>query len=398
VPEGSQAVDSIDYARSRAILIGVADYDDTGFRSVPAAANSLNAMHAMLTDPILGGWPEDRVSVFPNPRIAGAFTARLSELAKSAEDALFFYFLGHGCLSTMSELCLTLSDTDKQYVDVTGLPYRTVRNNVLGSSSARLKAVVLDCCFSGQAIESLSGDVIDSLVARGTTILTAADRDEAAHVVPAAEQAQACTSFTRHLLDIVEAGRPQRAETLTLQAIYPLLQNRLREHGLPEPNQRTTDTAGFFPLARNPALIPRTPSEAADSAADALGVGERYALVVWRKDRALLDDPTGRWYGETGQAEQVQEEADRMWWPIARWRIPNLKALVVVTDGRVHRIREVFGVDEETTVAGDNGKLALRVGTPLEPEQLANRLPGLPFALGDAHPAVQAQMREYVTF
>jgi hypothetical protein len=52
----------------------------------------------------------------------------------------------------------------------------------------------------------------------------------------------------------------------------------------------------------------------------ALGAGERYAQVVWRKDRALLEDPTRRRYGETARGEQAQEEAGRMWWPIARWR------------------------------------------------------------------------------
>ncbi|MFC1441400.1 caspase family protein [Streptacidiphilus sp. N1-10] len=390
----------IDYAHSRAILIGVAQYDDEDFRPVPAAANSLAAMQAMLTDPTLGGWPEERVSVYLDPRATGAFAAQLADLAASAEDALFLYFVGHGTLSARSELCLTLSDTDRRHADMTGLEYRKVKE-VLRRSPARLKAVVLDCCFSGQAIESLGGDVIDSMVATGTTVITAADHDQTAHVVPAAEQVEACTSFTRHLLDVVKAGRPHGTETLTLQEIYPLLRNRLVERGLPEPNQRTTDTAGLFPLARNRAHLAAVMQsvEVPSTASTELGVGERYALVVWRKSVTLLADPTGRWYGETGRDEQVQQEADRMWWPIARWRIPNLKALVVVSDGRVHRIREVFGVDEERTAAGDNGKLALQVSAPLlAPERLAERLPGLPFALGDAHPAVQGRMREYVTF
>lgn len=396
MPEGPEG---IDFAHSRAILIGVAQYDDDGFRPVPAAANSLTAMQAMLTDPTLGGWPEDRVSVHLDPRATGAFAARLADLAASAEDALFLYFVGHGTLSTRSELCLTLSDTDRRHADMTGLEYRKVKE-VLGRSPARLKAVVLDCCFSGQAIESLGGEVIDSMVAQGTTVITAADHDQAAHVVPGAEQAEACTSFTSHLLDIVKAGRPYGTETLTLQEIYPLLRNRLAEHGLPEPNQRTTDTAGLFPLARNrahPAAVMQSVA-LPSTALTGLGVGERYALVVWRKNVTLLADPTGRWYGETGRDEQVQREADRMWWPIARWRIPNLKALVVVNDGRVRRIREVFGVDEERTTAGDAGMLALEVSAPLALHWLTERLPGLPFALGDAHPAVQGRMREYVTF
>ena len=56
-----------DYPRSRAVLIGTATYRDSRFPPVPAAANSLNGMRQILTDPGLCGWPRDRVTVIEDP-------------------------------------------------------------------------------------------------------------------------------------------------------------------------------------------------------------------------------------------------------------------------------------------------------------------------------------------
>jgi hypothetical protein len=383
----------IDFDRSRAILIGVAHYDDKRFREIPAAENSVARMHAVLTDPSLGGWPEPRVSVHVDPRATGSFAADLADLAVTAEEALFFYFVGHGALSTMNELCLALSDTRWDHVEPTGLHYAAVKR-ILKHSAARLKAVILDCCYSGQAIEALSGNVIDSLALSGSTVITAAD--QAAHVVPLEQQATACTSFTHHLLSILEEGRSHGPDVLTLQEVYPILQNRLREHDLPAPNQRTTESAGLFPLARNRAVA--IASLRVTATAAQLPVGERFALVIWRTSSSYLVDADGRRYDETDDDEEALLEDDRQWWSIARWRTPNLKALVVVTDGRVGRIREVQGVDEKTTAAGRNSKLVLMVSPPLDSDGVVRTLPGLPFALGDAYPAVQGKLREYINF
>ena len=85
-----------------------------------------------------------------------------------------------------------------------------------------------------------------------------------------------------------------------------------------------------------------------------------------------------------------------MWWPIARWRLDRLKALIFVTDGEVNRIREVYGVDEETT--GDSSSLALKVSAPLTTDEIAQRLPTLPVKLNSEHPAVQGKLRKYLEF
>jgi hypothetical protein len=121
-----------------------------------------------------------------------------------------------------------------------------------------------------------------------------------------------------------------------------------------------------------------------------------YALLVWRKAARAQRDLDGRQYGETGGDEDVQLDADRMWWPIARWRLGGLKALIFITDGKVNRIREVYGVDEETT--GESSSLALQLSPPLSASEVAESLPALPVHIGDERPAVQGKLREYLVF
>jgi hypothetical protein len=385
------ATELLDYQNSRAMLIGVAAYRDSEFRELPAAKNSLDRMHDMLTDPALGGWPEDRVCVFLNPAQSGSFAADLTDLAIRTQDSLLFYFVGHGQLDQRMHLCLALSDTRHDHPDLTGLPYDTVKK-IIGASPARVKAVILDCCHSGQAIESLGGDSIaDATAASGVTTLTATDGAKPAHVVRREMQADRCTSFTEHLLDIVRSGRPHGEPSWTLHDLYQVLRARLLNAGLPAPNIRHTDTAGLFRLARN------TSHALSDGRANSTGAaGSNYALMVWRKAAHAQRDWDGRQYGETGAGENTQLDADRMWWPIARWRFPYLRALVFITDGAVNRIREVYGVDEETTA--DSPSLALHVSPPLSADEVAERLPALPVTLGSKLPAVRGKLREYLVF
>jgi hypothetical protein len=125
------------------------------------------------------------------------------------------------------------------------------------------------------------------------------------------------------------------------------------------------------------------------------GTPPSIALMIWRKEQDQVDEG-GRRYGETGAGEDVQLDADRMWWPIARWRVNELKALVFIVNGDVRRVREVYGIDEETT--GDRTSLALNVGPPLVTEgEITERLPTLWQKLhAENLESVQGRMRKYL--
>ena len=243
-----------DFDRSRAILIGSASYRDAAFLPLPAAANSLKGLREILVDSQLCCWPAGRVIARQNPTDSRRLVTDLRRWARTTEDVLLLYYVGHGSISPQGELCLALSDTEFDDPDITGIEYRHVRSALM-DSPARIKVVILDCCYSGRAIQALSspGDIADITDIRGAYTITASDY--AAHVPPLPQQTRACTSFTGELLDLIRTGIPGGPDTLTLSMIYSHLRTRLHSCRLPAPNQRGTDTAGEFGFTRNAALL-----------------------------------------------------------------------------------------------------------------------------------------------
>ncbi|MEW1611495.1 MULTISPECIES: caspase family protein [unclassified Streptomyces] len=249
-----------------AVLIGVSRYRDASLPDVPAALNSLHAMHRLLTNPDLCGWSEDRVLVVEDPAGAAELALQLHRLAEETTGTLLIYFVGHGVVTKTGALCLTTGHTQLRYPDLTGLEYNKIRSALL-DSPAQVKLVILDCCYSGRVIHGLAGadesHLADAADIRGVYTLTAAD--QAAHVPPPEEQKTACTSFTGALRDIVRNGIPGAPPMLALSDIYPNLKHTLKACGLPEPNQRGTDTVESYPFSRNVAytggtgfrLVPR---------------------------------------------------------------------------------------------------------------------------------------------
>ncbi|MFG1861072.1 caspase, EACC1-associated type [Microbispora bryophytorum] len=265
---GTQAAMRLDsqWAGCRAILIGVSAYRDDNYTDIPAAANSLKGMYEVLTDPELCGWPEARVEVLANPVDNRAVAKLIRRLAQETSQVFLLYYVGHGTLTPRGDLCLTLADTEADAPDLTGLEYNRVRE-AFRDSLALVKASILDCCYSGQVIraETLAdpGAILaDASDVRGVYTLTAADL--AAHVPPPDLQVGACTSFTGELLDLVRTGIPGQPDPLTLGTLYLALRRRLRARGLPDPNQRGTDTAHSFPFTRNAATIHLDCTVAAD--------------------------------------------------------------------------------------------------------------------------------------
>jgi len=247
--------DPQDHSRSRAILIGTATYDCGDFLPLPAAANSLRAFGEVLADPALCGWPESQITVMQDSRDVTGLVRQMRRLAEQTHDVLLVYFVGHGTMNDRAEVCLALSDTDLADPDITGLAYSHVRD-ALQRSPARVKIVILDCCYAGRAIatQALSAGLADSTAVEGAYVMTASDH--AAHVPALAEQQDACTSFTRGFLAIVGRGIDDGPPELTLGLIYNALRAWLRQRGLPAPNQRNTDIAAQYPFAANVAYQP----------------------------------------------------------------------------------------------------------------------------------------------
>lgn len=248
----------INYPTSRAILIGTSKYQDRRFPDVPAVENSLHGMYSALTDPRLGGWPKEHVESWLNVTKDAQIASELRRLAASATDVLFFYFAGHGVMTSRHrELCLILTDSERENPDLTGLEFERVRR-VLEDSQARIKIVILDCCYSNRAIENspqyLSADDVSGIAEiEGAYTLVATNPSSKLARISAltGETDNTATAFTRELLELIYQGIPGKPEFLTLGDIYDPLLIRLQQLDLPASRRNVTNTADHLAFMRN---------------------------------------------------------------------------------------------------------------------------------------------------
>ena len=253
-------------AGSRAVLVGVSAYEYAEFPPIRSARNSLEAVCSLLADPALCAWPPEWITVIANPISAAGLATQIADLAEGTTGVLLLYYAGHGVLSASGELCLTVTSTRPDRPKISGLPWETL-GEVLRGCAATVRVAILDCCFAGQATETLAGEseLADIAHVEGVYTLAATTRNRAAHVPPPGLQDTACTSFTGELRDLIQGGIPGKAPQLTFGDIYPVLRQRLQAKGLPVPSQRGTSAVDAFHFSANAAVpMERAPRVAAE--------------------------------------------------------------------------------------------------------------------------------------
>ncbi|GAA2056710.1 hypothetical protein GCM10009839_77400 [Catenulispora yoronensis] len=244
---------SVNPARSRIVLVGASTYEGTNplLPNLPAVANNITELAAVLTDPRLGGFDPAHCLVAPPDANVSQVGKLLLKAAAEAEELLLFYYSGHGMLGTRrNELFLTLAGTHPDELAFTALAFDAVRDVFLESRAAT-RVVILDSCFSGRAIgENLAdagGAVLSQVEVRGTYTLTSAPANRTAKVLPGEDH----TAFTGRLLDLLRNGSPDADEMISLSDIYRVLHYQMQAEGLPPPQRRGTATAELLGLVPN---------------------------------------------------------------------------------------------------------------------------------------------------
>ena len=235
--------------QSWAVLVGTGSYSIPDLPGLPAVANNLTDFRAVLTDPRLGGLHPGHCIVIQDPSALPALGMELARVARQAEDTLIVYYAGHGLLDDRGGLFLALRETDPDHVAYTALPFAWVRE-ALADSPARNRILILDCCFSGRAIEAMatsSALVSGQIEIAGAYTLTSAPANKPARARAGARH----TAFTAELLNILQCGIENDREGLSLGEIYLELRRAHLARGLPSPQQRTTATIDRFALVRN---------------------------------------------------------------------------------------------------------------------------------------------------
>ena len=238
-----------DPAASAAVLIGTSTYRDPGLGALPAVANNLADLSAVLTD--LGWWglPADRTSILLDQADNGELIGRLVEQAGRARDTFLVYFSGHGLLTPEGDLVLATPATDPAQPKYTALPYTCIRD-VIGRCRAIRRIVILDCCFSGRALRAMSDPataVIGQVDVDGIYVLTSAPATSTSFAPPQARH----TAFTGGLLDILRDGVPGLGEMLSLDDLYDHALLAMARRGWPRPQRLGTNTIGRLGILRN---------------------------------------------------------------------------------------------------------------------------------------------------
>jgi hypothetical protein len=233
---------------SRAVLIGASTFRSPDLTAIPAVSNNLQALRDNLTDPEHGLLSSEHCLVEGIDASASlpSVGAALSRASREATDLLLVYYAGHGLLDDDGSLYLGLEDTEPRNVGYSGVPIARIKRD-LGEARARARVLILDCCFSGQAIAAMSapqGLVAGQLNFTGTYTLTSSSATTPSHAPPGARH----TAFTAALLGALAEPTP-----LSLDQIYQRVHADLDGRGLPAPQRRATNTAGRLVLVRGAA-------------------------------------------------------------------------------------------------------------------------------------------------
>lgn len=276
-----------DPERSRVVLMGTSEYHDEAIPDLPAAEASLRDLYILLSDPTFGIVPEQNCISLLNEGDIRLLGRRLRSAILEAEDLLLVYFAGHGLIGgKRHELYLGLPDSEWNHPEFSSLEFEKLRSAVL-NSRATTKVIILDCCFSGRVVSDTMADPIASVVGQlevdGTYVLTSAQRDQVALVLPGEEH----TAFTGRLMKLLQEGIPEGPQLLSIEDIYRHLLAVMQAQGLPQPQKRGTRTADLIALARNRAVVSRTAS----------ALESRYLIAVessqrgdWLRVNSLLED------------------------------------------------------------------------------------------------------------
>jgi hypothetical protein len=295
--------------RSVIALVGVSEYRDSRQLPLPQAARNIDILGHVLTASLVVGISVE-VRRLLNPASSDELAGFVATAALAAEDLLLIYFCGHGLITSEGKLALTHALTPVDNADYHALEYDKIRR-ACRSSPANRRVVILDCCYSGAAVEGLLGgqqDLRGRLHASGSYVLTSSSSTRESYVLPGEEM----TAFTGRLVRLL---RQQDAAIgpLSLDALVARLRVDLNAEGLPLPqvvdNNQLGDTPLFRPVGSGKTHIPVVPSQPgqlksafSSRRADAFRAGSTavYFFVLGLAFRALAMSFSGDSLATTG--------------------------------------------------------------------------------------------------
>ncbi|MGA5563986.1 caspase, EACC1-associated type [Streptomyces platensis] len=255
-----------DPARSRAVLIGTPTYTELG--ALPAVANNVTRLRELCCDPGAWGLAGERCRALRRASRDEILRA-VEEATAEATDTVLVYYAGHGLVDPHTgELHLALSGS-RRGPSFTAVRYEDLRSVLLhpsdGRPTAPRKVVILDCCWSGLALDGLmqGAQIAPAVAVEGAYVLTATPATRQALAPPG----ETYTAFTGELIRLIEDGVPERPALLSMSALFEELTAALTAKSRPLPQQSIRQGGGEICLFRNRARGPA--GQRADAGVDA---------------------------------------------------------------------------------------------------------------------------------
>jgi hypothetical protein len=247
---------SYNLAKSRFLLVGTSRYEHLA--ELKAVGHNLDAMERILLEKSIIGVPSENIHVVRNPEDKAQISKAFIEAADGAEDLLFFYFAGHGLLGQSNRLFLSTVESNQDRCEHNAFAFEEVRTR-LAKSPPQRRIIILDCCFSGNAIDETMG-ALTKIVDDNIELIEPPDTDvkssfEIASVPPnrlaMAPSGMRFTAFTGELIRLLELGIDCSDRYLSIETIYDTLRQRIQQMGLPEPRCKSVYQGGRIIFARN---------------------------------------------------------------------------------------------------------------------------------------------------
>jgi hypothetical protein len=251
---------SVDPETTKVILVGTSKCPlDPSIPDLPGVDKNLESLFSLFVDKAIVGVPETNIQLLCNESKAGDINMELLRVAKAADNTLIVYYTGHGLIGEDSPtLLLAAGETTWEYRDANALPFEKVRAAIKRSPASR-KILILDCCFSGRALDYMGQDAnlfSSSLDIRGTFALASAP----ANAYALASGRDGHTVFTGELVHLLQQGIPNHKDTFTLEDIFQLVRARLPPDS-PEPERKNWQDADKLAIAYNRGYSPPLPGE-----------------------------------------------------------------------------------------------------------------------------------------
>jgi chaperonin GroEL len=237
-------------AKSRAVLIAASRFPrDNALLPLPAVLNNVADLVEVLVAPTHIGLPSHQVVVINDEPSASNIAETIDEVGREAEDCLLLYYAGHGLVSRSGDLLLATSGSTQAGAQYNALPLATLKAAVLASPAAK-HIIILDCCFSGRAVQLMTETqslLRAELDVRGTFAIASAPANKPAMAPEGARN----TAFTGELLRILKHGVDNGHEALDLDELYELVRSALLRDGQPEPQRMNSINVRPFHFCRN---------------------------------------------------------------------------------------------------------------------------------------------------